>query len=308
MLLIQGNPIFKDDNISYRAVIQRELEYGMMYASLSTGFRSGGFSIRATSQGELRPYQSEEVESMELGIRLQPTDNSQINITYFDTDYTDMQVNGVVGGADPTCGKGTNEGGITCTFFRNAGEVSFDGWEFEGLLMPTESLTIRAMFGILDGGFEKYDFDGVDIADRARVLYAPEHSGSISFELNTEIGGGTLITTAGMSFKGQIDGTHLIINTILTDLERRMLQAKEAISVDDGLYGAVATYLTIINLRNGDIQSSQVSQDNNSVNQLTEGLGNMTMTVNPMNTINTTVQAVNRSTNLSKKDTINEGK
>ena len=207
VLLIQGNPIFKDDNISYRAVIQRELEYGMMYASLSTGFRSGGFSIRATSEGELRPYQSEEVESMELGIRLQPTDNSQINITYFDTDYTDMQVNVVVGGADPTCGKGTNEGGITCTFFRNAGEVSFDGWEFEGLLMPTESLTIRAMFGILDGGFEKYDFDGVDIADRARVLYAPEHSGSISFELNTEIGGGTLITTAGMSFKGQIDGT-----------------------------------------------------------------------------------------------------
>jgi len=100
-----------------------------------------------------------------------------------------------------------------------------------------------------------------------------------------------------VSMQGQIDGTHLIINTILTDLEARLVQAGDAISVDDGLYQAVNAYSTIINLRNGDIQSSQVSQDNNSVNQLTEGLGNMTMTVNPMTTINTNVQTVNKSLN-----------
>ena len=106
-------------------------------------------------------------------------------------------------------------------------------------------------------------------------------------------------TDLRVSMQGQIDGTHLIVNTILTDLEQRMLEAENEISLkaSDGFKDAVAKYLTIINLRNGDIQSSQVSQDNNSVNQLTEGLGNMTMTVNPMNTINTTVQAVNRSTN-----------
>ena len=106
-------------------------------------------------------------------------------------------------------------------------------------------------------------------------------------------------TDLRVSMQGQIDGTHLIINTILTDLEARMLQAENEISLkaSDGFKDAVSKYLSIINLRNGDIQSSQVSQDNNSVNQLTEGLGNMTMTVNPMNTINTTVQAVNKSLN-----------
>jgi len=101
-----------------------------------------------------------------------------------------------------------------------------------------------------------------------------------------------------VSMVGQIDGTHLVINTIFTDLENRMLQAGDEIAKAGGLfYQAVSAYRTIINLRNGNIQSSQVSQDNNSVTQLTEGLGNMTMTVNPMTTINTNVQTVNKSTN-----------
>ena len=106
-------------------------------------------------------------------------------------------------------------------------------------------------------------------------------------------------TDLRVSMQGQIDGTHLIINTILTDLENRMLEAENEIllKASDEFKDAVAKYRTIINLRNGDIQSSQVSQDNNSVNRLASDLGNMTMTVNPMNTINTTVQAVNKSTN-----------
>jgi len=110
----------------------------------------------------------------------------------------------------------------------------------------------------------------------------------------------------GCSMVGRVQQEHLIINTIFTEFENRMREARSAISKGPQHFqDAVAAYSTVINLRNGDIQSSQVSQDNNSVNQLTEGLGNMTMTVNPTNTIKTTVQAVNNSTNPFTKDYIN---
>ncbi|MEJ6689693.1 MAG: hypothetical protein QNL02_11095, partial [Paracoccaceae bacterium] len=57
------------------------------------------------------------------------------------------------------CGKGTAENGVTCSFTRNAGQVSIDGIEIEADLMPTEKLTLRAAIGTLDGVYDKYDYD-----------------------------------------------------------------------------------------------------------------------------------------------------
>ena len=71
-----------------------------------------------------RRLQSEEVESMEIGMRSNPTDNSQLNLTYFMADYSDKQTTIITAGNDPVCGK-SNEfvAGVTCSFVRNAGEV-----------------------------------------------------------------------------------------------------------------------------------------------------------------------------------------
>ena len=78
VLQMAATPEFSDDNLTYRAVIQRNFSKGMVYASYSTGFRSGGFFNRGTSPAEVEPYDSEEVDSIEIGLRSNPSDNTQL--------------------------------------------------------------------------------------------------------------------------------------------------------------------------------------------------------------------------------------
>jgi len=200
----EGQPTFSDNNTSFRVVLQRDFEKGMMYASVSTGFRSGGFFNRGSTPSELLPYGSEEVTSYELGIRSNPTDNSQINLTFFSADYDDMQLTVIVPGDDPLCGKGTRDNGVTCSFVRNAGKVTMDGIEFEGVLMPTDSLTLRAAIGTFDGGYDKFDYDGVDIANKSELLYAPELTASFVAEHTSDLAGGELTITGGMTYKDDV--------------------------------------------------------------------------------------------------------
>ena len=202
LLLNAGTPSFSDDNISYRVVLQREFELGMMYTSYSTGFRSGGFFNRGSTNSELAPFQSEEVESMEIGMRSNPTDNSQLNLTYFMADYSDKQTTIITAGNDPVCGK-SNEfvAGVTCSFVRNAGEVSMEGLELEYVLMPTEELTLRATVGTLDTEIDEFNYNGVDISNKAHMLYAPELTAYFGAEHTSDLGGGTLTINAGWSYK-----------------------------------------------------------------------------------------------------------
>ncbi len=95
----------------------------MVYLSHSTGFRSGGFNARGSTLQSVGPYNSEEVETIELGLRSELLDNRLIlNLTAFTNDYTDKQ-EVIVTAAD---GSIVVEGvpqfcGTTCTFVRNAG-------------------------------------------------------------------------------------------------------------------------------------------------------------------------------------------
>ena len=207
-MLNYGDPDFSDSNTSYRVVLQREFEKGMTYISYATGFRSGGFFNRGSTLSELAPFNSEEVGSFEIGMRSNPTENSQVNITYFKADYTDKQTTIITSGNDPVCGKGTAEApaaqGVTCSFVRNAGEVSMDGIEFEGVLMPTDALTLRASFGTFSGDYDKFDYNGVDISDKAHLLYAPELTAYLGAEHSSEVAGGTLTWTGGFSYKDEV--------------------------------------------------------------------------------------------------------
>ena len=161
---------FKDDNLQYRVVIQRNTDFGMVYLSHSTGFRSGGFNARGSTLQSVGPYNSEEVETIELGLRSELFDNRLIlNVTAFTNDYTDKQQvvtpgdgSIVVNGVPQFCG-------TTCTFVRNAGEVSIDGVEIEGTFR-TPALTFRTAIGFLDSKYDVFEYDGLDVADNAQLF------------------------------------------------------------------------------------------------------------------------------------------
>ena len=199
-------PTFSDDNLSYRLVAQRDLPFGMAYASLSTGFRSGGFNARGSDTATIGPYASEEVENIEFGLRTQPTDNLQLNFTVFQADYTDKQEFVVTAGDQ--CGI-LREGG-TCTFIRNAAEVSYEGFEFEGVATPTDALTIRANLGYLDAGYDSYIYNGLggtrDIASDAKVIYAPEITGGVTVEHSSDFSGGELTLSGSFSITDEMYG------------------------------------------------------------------------------------------------------
>ena len=125
---------FTDENIQHKVVIQRNTDFGMVYLSHSTGFRSGGFNARGTTPESVGPFGSEEVETIELGLRSELLDNRLIlNITAFTNDYTDKQETIVTPGDGTIVVDGVPQNcGTTCTFVRNAGEVAIDGLEIEG--------------------------------------------------------------------------------------------------------------------------------------------------------------------------------
>jgi len=199
---------FKDDNLQHRVVIQRNTNFGMIYLSHSTGFRSGGFNARGSTLQSVGPYNSEEVETIELGLRSELFDNRVIlNVTAFTNDYTDKQevivtpADGsiVVEGVPQLCG-------TTCTFVRNAGEVSIDGLEIEGTFRATEALTLRTAIGLLDSGYDKFEYDGQDVAADAQLNFAPDYTASVSFEYVTNVENGELVFAGTLSAKDEFYG------------------------------------------------------------------------------------------------------
>jgi iron complex outermembrane receptor protein len=173
----------------------------MVYGSYATGYRAGGFNARGNNEPTVGPYDPEEVGSWELGIRTQPTDRLQLNLTGFVSDYTDKQQFIVTDGSQ--CGQSNT---ATCTFIRNAAETTNQGIEVEGVWMPTDRLTIRGTYGYLDAEFDSYDFDGTDISDRAQVIYAPENTFSLMADHTSSIFGGTFIVSGTFSYRSDVWG------------------------------------------------------------------------------------------------------
>jgi len=194
-------PDYDDTNVTYRFVIQRDLSFGMVYGSYATGYRAGGFNARGSNEPTVGPYESEEVGSWELGLRTQPTDRSQFNVTAFVAEYTDKQQFIVTDGTQ--CDLGATS---TCTFIRNAAETTNQGIEIEAVWMPTERLTIRGTYGYLDAEFDSYDFDGTDISDRAQVIYAPENTFSLMADHTSTAFGGSLVLSGTWSYRSDIWG------------------------------------------------------------------------------------------------------
>ena len=201
---------FEDENIQHKVVIQRNTNFGMIYLSHSTGFRSGGFNARGTTAESVGPFGSEEVETIELGIRSELLDNRLVlNLTAFTNDYTDKQEtivtpgdgSIVVNGVPQTCG-------TTCTFVRNAGEVSIDGLEFEAKYRATERLAFTAAVGLLDAEYDEFINNGVDVSAFAKLKMAPDYTASLSWEYIAPVNSGELIFAGTFSSKDDYYGTY----------------------------------------------------------------------------------------------------
>ncbi len=141
----------------------------LLYAGISTGFKSGGFSY--TGRDYVAPvYEPEFVTTYSVGVKTTLLDGTmRLNFEAFQNDYEDKQFTVVF-----------LEGGSLVQTNDNLGELGTRGAEFELLwLPPVEGLAVNLNVGILDVEIDELIGDvspGVrgNIADRSAIGYAPE--------------------------------------------------------------------------------------------------------------------------------------
>ncbi len=145
-----------------------------VYARYAEGFRSGGYDGHASSPATaLLPYDSEELESYELGIKSRWLDQRlQLNAAAFYSDYTNMQLTSYSTATGPT------------SVVLNAGQASLWGMEIEAEAWLSEGLRASLNLAYLDYEFDEFDMGPAigDVSDRAKINNAPRSTANLALD------------------------------------------------------------------------------------------------------------------------------
>ncbi|MDF2179009.1 TonB-dependent receptor [Aliiglaciecola sp. CAU 1673] len=152
----QGNPVldgngnvqpFEQDNTWTKLTPRVVLDYQwtnnlMTYASFASGFKAGGFN----SLGAAPPFDQEEVDNMEIGMKSTLLDNKlKLNIAAFDYDYTNLQILRLTG----------STGNIPVYNVRNV-DAAGKGVEIESEWAVTDNFLLNFNYAYLDSEYTKY--------------------------------------------------------------------------------------------------------------------------------------------------------
>ena len=141
----------------------RVAENALVYASVSRGYKAGGFTAAPVdTDGDfvadtVSPFDPELNLSYEVGLKSELLDNSlRLNVAAFYSDYEDIQV------------QTTSLSGV---IIDNAAEAGILGGEIELTYAATENLLLSANYAYLDA---EYEDDGV--FDGNQLIYAPDQT------------------------------------------------------------------------------------------------------------------------------------
>ncbi len=161
----------------------------MWYLTISTGYKAGGFTSRATIPENVGPYDAEYVTNHEAGVKANLFENRlRLSAAVFIADYEDLV--GFVRRTNST-GRGTEP------INANLGNVDINGFELESswLLMP--NFNVDFALGLLDAGWDTFSVDlnndGI-ITDNSHldVLMAPNLTAFGALRYTSELAGNTL--------------------------------------------------------------------------------------------------------------------
>jgi iron complex outermembrane recepter protein len=119
------------------------------YASYARGFKSGGFNGQSGTFEELEPFEPEQADNYEIGIKSDLFANRlRLNLAAFQINFEDLQI------------AGTNAQGLVVT--TNAADSRIRGIELEASALPTPALTLRAAVSLLEAEFRNYFVEEFD--------------------------------------------------------------------------------------------------------------------------------------------------
>lgn len=154
----------------------------LAYASISRGYKAGGFS---TNTFQSNAFDSEYVWAYELGLKSTLWEGrAQFNSAVFYYDYDDLQLNTI----PPGSAVGTFQIVI------NAAAAKVQGFEFSSTVFPVDDLELNFSAQILDATFEDFSALNPNELDKgevdrsgARMPRAPELSLSFSAEYEWQV-------------------------------------------------------------------------------------------------------------------------
>jgi len=206
------------DNVSYTGKVDYEVNDGLMvFASYSTGFKGAGFSPDCFGPTAcFLPVTEEEVATIELGFKSRFADDRvQLNGTYFNNQYDDLQIAATVPG-------------LGFTRF-NVDETQISGLEFDFTFAPTSQFELKANLGILDGEYEELTLlqaqsllgalgaancpgsvASIDCAKDLELKNAPAFKANIGAVFYQPLGNGELAISGDISFEA--DSKNLVAN------------------------------------------------------------------------------------------------
>jgi iron complex outermembrane recepter protein len=134
---------FDDDKLTWMANVSYDLtENAMVFATASTGFKSGGFNSDGANRIIPRVFNSEEVKNYELGIKSYLFENRMIaNVTVFKTEidnFQDRQFDGVN------------------FLVQNVRQLTQDGVEVDIQMQASENYYGMIGFSYLDSEFDSF--------------------------------------------------------------------------------------------------------------------------------------------------------
>ena len=147
-----------------------------LYATYSTGYKSGGFNVDTLSTVNNLGFDAEHVDNFEVGAKATLFDGrAQANLALFYMDYKDLQVTQY----DPD---------TFSNFIGNAASATVSGVEFDLVVQATANLNLTLGLGVLDASFDKF-IDQFEVDLKGNELpFAPKVSASLAAQYDWSIG------------------------------------------------------------------------------------------------------------------------
>ena len=218
-------------NVSPRATVSYDLSDSVTgYASVSRGFKSGGFDGRSTSDFEALPFSAETLWAYEAGLRGGAFDNRLFgSFAFFYNDYNDLQVSSFT--ADP------NNPGNFAAIFTNAAAARNFGFEMEAVVRPADGLRFDLAVGYLDAEYQEFiGLNGQDVADQLTPANAPKWTARLGAEFRKPIGQDTeFVLASAVAYRGDVYPTVSASEVLFQD-SYTLVDASAGFEFADGRY------------------------------------------------------------------------
>jgi iron complex outermembrane receptor protein len=157
----------------------------LAYIKASDGYRSGGQNVRGIDPVTQLPFNEETIRDVELGLKSRLADRVQLNLTYYHSKYSDIQVTRFFILPPPQ---------TTTTQVINAGTADIDGVEAQSIIVATDNLSFD-----VTGSYTNVDYS----LDNATAGLTPRFKGSLGTNLFFPMSFGDVTARVGYSYQAK---------------------------------------------------------------------------------------------------------